>query len=82
MCAFDYGSISDVVLTLRYTFLDGGDKLRNISSGVVGDYIKEVLDTGAPQGAGLFTFFDLCTDFANRSPLLKYIFAIFYFFNN
>jgi hypothetical protein len=64
MRAFDYGSISDVVLTLRYTSLDGGDKLRNIVSGVVGDYMKTVLDAGAPQGAGLFTFFDLRADFA------------------
>jgi hypothetical protein len=58
MRAFDYGSISDVVLTLRYTSLDGGDKLRDIASGVVGDSMKAVLDAGAPQGAGLFTFLE------------------------
>jgi hypothetical protein len=66
MRAFDYGSINDVVLKLRYTSVDGGDKLRDIASGVVGDYIKAVLDAGAPQGAGLFTFFDLRADFATE----------------
>jgi hypothetical protein len=30
---FDYDSITDVVMHLRYTALDGGDKLRSVAVG-------------------------------------------------
>ncbi|PVH76117.1 hypothetical protein DL98DRAFT_497477 [Cadophora sp. DSE1049] len=64
--SFNYSSITDVVLTVRYTSLDGGEKLRDIASSVVADYFKTILDAGAPDGSGLFTFFDLSTDFATE----------------
>ncbi|KAF2469532.1 uncharacterized protein BDR25DRAFT_304310 [Lindgomyces ingoldianus] len=64
--SFDYSSITDVVLTLRYTALDGGDKLRKVASDVVADYMKVMLGAGAPEGKGLFTYFDLRTDFASE----------------
>jgi hypothetical protein len=66
MRSFDYSSITDVVLTIRYTSMDGGDKLASIASAVVSDYLKVVLDASAPGGAGLFTFFDLRVDFASE----------------
>ncbi|KAH8910494.1 hypothetical protein BR93DRAFT_988939, partial [Coniochaeta sp. PMI_546] len=37
---FDYSTISDVVLTIRYTSLDGGDKLRDIAAKTVSEWIK------------------------------------------
>jgi hypothetical protein len=66
MHSFDYLSITDVVLTIRYTSLDGGDSLRGVVDGVVGDYLKAVLDAGAPDGQGLFAYFDLKADFASE----------------
>ncbi|KAK3386446.1 hypothetical protein B0H63DRAFT_540294 [Podospora didyma] len=62
--AFDYMSISDVVLNIKYTSRDGGDKLRKIASDVVADYVKSLEDESADTG--LFTLFDLASDFAGE----------------
>ena len=62
---FDYDSITDVVMHLRYTALDGGDKLRSVAADwVVKEYIKSVVDLS--QDEGLFAFFDLRHDFPNE----------------
>jgi hypothetical protein len=37
-----------------------------VVDGVVGDYLKAVLDAGAPDGQGLFAYFDLKADFASE----------------
>ncbi|ERF72674.1 hypothetical protein EPUS_07467 [Endocarpon pusillum Z07020] len=64
--AFDYGSITDVVLTLKYTSRDGGDKLRDTASGAVADFVKQMIDTSASGRDGLFMFFDLKAEFATE----------------
>jgi len=66
MLTFDYGSITDVLLTTRYMSLDGGDKPASIASSIVADYLMTILDAGVPDGSGLFTFFDLKADFASE----------------
>lgn len=62
--AFDYRSIADVVMQVRYTALDGGDRLREIAQGAVLDYVaRQEAEAG---GRGLFMFFDLRADFASE----------------
>jgi len=61
---FDYDTIMDVVLRLRYTSVDGGDKLKKPASDWVLDYIKSVKELS--QTEGLFAVFDLKNDFPNE----------------
>ena len=61
---FDYDTITDVVMRLRYTSLDGGDKLKAAASDAVQDYIKGVEELS--RGEGLFAVFDLKNDFPNE----------------
>ncbi|KAK6511383.1 putative Insecticidal toxin complex protein TccB2 [Arthrobotrys musiformis] len=63
---FDYSTITDVVMTIRYTSLDGGDKLKEVASGVVAEYIKAIRDASSADGEGLFTFFDLKAEFGSE----------------
>ncbi|KAH6856078.1 hypothetical protein B0I37DRAFT_425036 [Chaetomium sp. MPI-CAGE-AT-0009] len=63
--AFDYGTISDVVMQIRYTALDGGDRLREVAAGAVQDYVAQQETTGR-EGEGLYMFFDLRADFASE----------------
>jgi hypothetical protein len=59
---FDYSTIQDVVMQIRYTSLDGGDKLGDAASGSVSDYIKAVTNTTD----GLFSIVDARTEFATQ----------------
>jgi hypothetical protein len=61
---FDYNTITDVVMHLRYTALDGGDNLRNVAAKWVKGYFKTVEDLGREEG--LFALFDLRHDFPNE----------------
>ncbi|MBV8883138.1 MAG: hypothetical protein JO235_03955 [Chroococcidiopsidaceae cyanobacterium CP_BM_RX_35] len=61
---FDYDMITDVVMQLRYTAVDGGDKLKSPACGSVQDYIKSVEQLS--QQEGLFAAFDLIHDFSNE----------------
>jgi len=61
---FDYDSITDVVMHLRYTAIDGGDELRKIAMDWLGEYVKSVEDLS--REVGLFAFFDLRHDFPNE----------------
>ena len=61
---FDYDTITDVVMRLRYTSVDGGDKLKAPAAGSVQDYIKSVEELS--REAGLFAVFDLKNDFPNE----------------
>jgi hypothetical protein len=61
---FDYDSITDVVMHLRYTALDGGDKLKGVAEDWLTGYVKSVEDLS--QDEGLFAFFDLRHDFPNE----------------
>lgn len=42
--AFDYTSISDVVLNIKYTTGDGGDRLRVIAEGALSDRVRLLED--------------------------------------
>lgn len=59
---FDYGTIQDVVLQIKYTSRDGGDKLATAASGAVTNYIKTVADL--PNG--LFAVVDARSEFATQ----------------
>jgi hypothetical protein len=61
---FDYDTITDVVIRLRYTSLDGGDKLKVPAVGAVQDYIKRMEQLSRDDG--LFAVFDLKNDFPNE----------------
>jgi hypothetical protein len=61
---FDYDTMSDVIINVRYTSMDGGDKLRVPAEQSVLAYIKSIEDLS--QNAGLFAAFDLRHDFPNE----------------
>jgi hypothetical protein len=61
---FDYETISDVILHLRYTAVEGGDKLKAIATASVKDYIKSVEELS--QQEGLFAAFDLKHEFPDE----------------
>ena len=61
---FDYASITDVVIHVRYTALDGGDKLRAPAENSVKDFINGAVELS--RNEGLFALFDLRHDFPNE----------------
>jgi len=61
---FDYDTITDVIMRLRYTSVDGGDKLKAPAADSVQDYIKSVEELSREEG--LFAAFDLKNDFPNE----------------
>jgi hypothetical protein len=61
---FDYDTITDVIMHMRYTAKDGGDKLKKPAQESLHDYIKSVEELS--QQEGLFTVFDLKHDFPNE----------------
>jgi hypothetical protein len=61
-CVFDYDTISDVVLHLRYTAREGGPALRKAAS----DHVKSLIDTAVAdtaQTAGCLRLFSARHDF-------------------
>ncbi len=61
---FDYDTITDVVLQMRYTAVEGGDKLKKPATDFVLEYIKSVEELSRQEG--LFAAFDLKQDFSNE----------------
>ncbi len=61
---FDYDTITDVVLQMRYTAVEGGDKLKKPASDSVLEYIKSVEELSREEG--LFAAFDLKNEFASE----------------
>jgi hypothetical protein len=61
---FDYDSITDVKMQIRYTAVDGGDKLKKAATESVQEYIKSVEELSREEG--LLGTFDLKHDFANE----------------
>lgn len=61
---FDYSTITDVTMRLRYTSLDGGDTLTQAAQASVADYVKSVDDLG--RNEGLFTSFDVVNEFGDE----------------
>jgi Tc toxin complex TcA C-terminal TcB-binding domain/Neuraminidase-like domain len=61
---FDYDTISDAVIHIRYTSIEGGDSLKKPASESVKAYIKSVEELSKEEG--LFAFFDLKHDFSSE----------------
>jgi hypothetical protein len=61
---FDYTTMTDVVLTMRYTSLNGGEKLKAAAAASVGAYVASVENLSKEQG--LFALFDLQAEFATE----------------
>ena len=61
---FDYDTITDVIMQLRYTAVEGGDKLKKPASDSVMAYIKCVEDLSREEG--LFATFDLKHEFSSE----------------
>ena len=61
---FDYDTITDVVLQMRYTAVEGGDKLKKPASDSVLEYIKSVEELSRQEG--LFAAFDLKNEFGSE----------------
>ncbi|KAK7420488.1 hypothetical protein QQX98_002686 [Neonectria punicea] len=61
---FDHQTISDVVLHMRYTAVDGGPLLRRAANEAVTAYRSTVEELGNREG--LFAYFDLKNDFSNQ----------------
>jgi hypothetical protein len=60
---FDYDTMTDVIFRLRFTSMDGGDKLKQPASNSVSEFVKSVEDLSREQG--LFAAFDLRNDFSD-----------------
>ncbi len=60
---FDYDTMTDVVFRLRFTSMDGGDKLKQLASDSVMAFIRSAEDLSRNQG--LFAAFDLKNDFSD-----------------
>jgi hypothetical protein len=61
---FDYYTISDIIMHLRYTSVDGGDNLKKSAAGTVQDFVKSNVELSEREG--LFALFDLKNDFPNE----------------
>jgi hypothetical protein len=61
---WDYSTMSDVIMHIRYTSKDGGDKLSSVAAGAITTFIKNVENLSQDQG--LFALFDLKSEFANE----------------
>lgn len=61
---FDYDTITDVVLQLRYTAIEGGDKLKKPAADSVQEYIKSIENLSREEG--LFAAFDLKHEFSSE----------------
>ncbi|EGU79736.1 hypothetical protein HZS61_006747 [Fusarium oxysporum f. sp. conglutinans] len=62
--SFDYCAISDVILHVRYTAVDGGPLLRNAANQAVKTFRSRVEGLSS-EGPGLFAMFALKNDFSN-----------------
>jgi Tc toxin complex TcA C-terminal TcB-binding domain/Neuraminidase-like domain len=58
---FDYSSINDVIMTVRYISMGGGEKLKKVATEAVGEFLKP-----ANKGGGFLAFFDLKSEFATE----------------
>jgi hypothetical protein len=63
---FDYSTIADVIMTVRYTALDGGDGLKTAANEALDANLKE-FDAQANKN-GVFVAFDLSHDLATDWP--------------
>lgn len=61
---FDYDTISNVILNVRYTSIDRGSKPRKIAADSITDHVQRV--TELSQDGGLVAVFDLAHDFPSE----------------
>ena len=61
---FDYDTISDVILHIRYTSVDGGDTLKTHVEDYLEDYLTKAEELNRDQG--LLVLFDLKHDFSTE----------------
>lgn len=61
--SFDYDTISDVILRLRYTARDGGAGVRQHVVPALAEHVNNLV--GATQQTGLFHFFSLAHEFSS-----------------
>jgi hypothetical protein len=66
---FDYRTISDVVLHLRYTSLGGGPLFKKAAIAAAESYVKG--NTEGNTNNSLFAMFDLQTDFSNEWHFMR-----------
>jgi Tc toxin complex TcA C-terminal TcB-binding domain len=59
---FDYNTITDVIVHVHYTSVDGGDNLQAIASSALSTFVKNVQDLS--QDLGLFSLVDLKNEFS------------------
>nr|WP_295672861.1 neuraminidase-like domain-containing protein [uncultured Mucilaginibacter sp.] len=60
----DYSTITDVIMAVRYTSINGGEKQKKAAITYLGNFIKNVQNLS--QNEGLFAIFDLKNDFPNE----------------
>ncbi|MDX1909646.1 MAG: neuraminidase-like domain-containing protein [Bacteroidia bacterium] len=69
---FDYNTISDVIVHVRYTAREGGSTLRDDVQAGLKDLLNELKISSSANGTGLFRLFDLRHDFPNEwNKMLK-----------
>ncbi len=66
---FDYSTISDVIIHLRYTCRDGGGKLKTIVEDGLQEQLNEMILSSS--GTGLYKGFNIKRDFSNQWHRLK-----------
>src|SRR5688500_17624569 len=59
---FDYSTISDVLLHIKYTARDGGDNLRNAAT----EHIQQTISEAVADGMPLSVLFDAKHDYAQQ----------------
>lgn len=59
---FDYSTIADAVMTVRYTSVDGGDQLKSAAGAALAAFVKNAENLAATEG--LFMLWDLKAEFA------------------
>ena len=63
---FDYGSITDIILRIKYTSIEGGDSLRKSAIANVLNIINSSAVQSSPSSnKGLLSLFDIKNDFAS-----------------
>ncbi len=66
---FDYASITDVIIHVRYTARDGGKQFKDLVEGIMRSLLNEMV--AAASGTGLFQAFNLRQEFPNEWHKLK-----------
>jgi hypothetical protein len=59
---FDYSTIADAVMTVRYTSVNGGDQLKSAAGAALAAFVKNAENLAATEG--LFMLWDLKAEFA------------------